>query len=451
MPLTPEEQQELASLEAELKPKAKPIAKLKSLTPAEEKELQDLEAQYGGQEQSLGAKALDYGMRGLDYGGGVIRTGLANTAGLVSGKGNVVTEEDLGNMAKGKAPMSSEYLKRLGVPEGPSLDFSKATGGMLPFGKISARDVGGFAADVATDPLTAITKGVKVFRPGSTLAEKGGEKLFKSGLKNVDKEIVEKGKGPVSDILFERGKAGSMKTLKAEAEIAANEFMAQRERLYQAAADAGAKVDMSGVVKNAEKEIEKLKANPGTRDMAEKLTEYLNKYKSEGFVDIKSASDWKTALYDSLPATAFGPDGRVKGVTKNFEKALARDFKTAIEKAADEVAPGMGKQISELNEKTGSVLTAKKPFAREIRKAETPNNFTQVDAMTMGMGGLLGSGAGGAAGGVVGSTVPLVLKQGAKVMNTTGGRTRSGLLLNNIGKSGLIDATARRGLIDRNR
>lgn len=449
MPLTPEEQQELAQLEAQYASKAQP--KKSKLTPMEEKELAELEAKYTPQEQSLGAKALDYSMRGLDYGGGLVRTGIANVAGLAAGKGNIVTEEDLKNMAVGKAPTSAQYMERAGVPEGPSINFTKATAGMLPFGKISARDVGGFVGDVATDPLTAVTKGVKALRPGSTLAEKGGEKLFKSGLKNVDKDLLEKGKAPVSDILFERGKAGSMKSLKGEAEKAADEFMVQRDRLYQAANDAGAVVDMSAVVKNAEKEIAKLKANPGTRDIAEKLTDYLNKYKGEGFVDIQSASDWKTALYDSLPASAFGPDGRIKGVTKNFEKALARDFKTAIEKAADEVAPGMGKQISQLNEKTGSVLSSKKSFNREIKKAETPNSVTQVDMMTMGMGGILGAGAGGTAGGVVGSTVPLVLKQGAKVMNTTGGRTRSGLLLNNIGKSGLIDATARRGLIDRNR
>lgn len=88
---------------------------------------------------------LSAGLRVMDAPGGFMRTGLANSAGLLMGKGNIVTEEDLAKAAWGNAPSTDEYLERLGVPKGPSIDLN-------PFmeGESSLRGIGGFLGDVLT-------------------------------------------------------------------------------------------------------------------------------------------------------------------------------------------------------------------------------------------------------------------------------------------------------------
>lgn len=379
-------------------------------------------------------------LRVADAPGGFMRTGLANAAGLVSGQGNIVTEEDLAKTAWGEAPRSEEYLKRLGVPEGPSL------------GGVSARQAAGFVGDVVTDPIGRIAKGLgiaKEISPLSAGAEKAGESMYKSGLKNVDKIVVEKGKAPVSDLLLEARKTGSVEKLSKDASKIGDDLMGKRGQLYQKASDAGAVVDMTAAVSGARKQLAKLRANPGMREVADKLEGFLNKYEGEGFVDIQSVSDWKTALYDSLPQNAFGPNGKVKGPVKAFEKTLSRDFKTAIERAADEVAPGLGKEISKINDKLGTVITAKKPFATEIKKAVTPNYLTVMDAMGPGSLGLLsGTTTGSPVTGALSAAGALALKKGAEASRTAGFRTKGGLLLKDTGESGLLDAGARRTVID---
>lgn len=374
--------------------------------------------------------------RALDWPGGLLRTGLAGTAGVAG-------REDVKEAMKGNAPTSAEYLERGGVPAGPTVPQS------VPLvGGISTRDVGGFASDVVTDPFTLGSKMIKGLRPAGAMLESGGEKMYKSGLKNVDKDLLAKGKSPVSDLLLKERKTGSMKKLAKDAEGINEKLLKERAALYQQASDAGAIVDMSAAVKGARSKLAKMRENPGMRDTADRLEQFLNKYEAEGFVDIQSVSDWKSALYDSLPDTAFGPNGKVKGPAKAFEATLARDFKKAIEDAADGAAPGLGKKISAANDKMSTLISAKKPMAREIKKAETPNNFTQVDAMWSLLGGGAGGMAGGGIGAAAGAAAAYGAKNAAKAMNTTGGRTRGGLLLKDVGGTGLIDSAGRRAVID---
>lgn len=441
MALTAQEQKEMQALEMELSPKPKTSG---GLSPEEAAEMASLEQEVGAQESpglmskamSMGGKGLDYGIRALDLPGGAVRTGLANVAGLISGKGNIVTEKDLGNMAAGKAPTSAEYMERLGVPAGPSVS--------LPvFGDTSARDAAGLVGDIVTDPLTAISKSVKALRPASTAAESVGKAVYKSGLKKVDERLAEKGAGSIADVLLEEGKTGTTKKLAKDAKEISKNLGKERDALYQKATEKGVSIDMGFPLANAENELKKLASDPGLAPMAEKFGELLERYKKSGKVDIKTLSDWKTNLYNALPEAAYDQHGKLKGPAQKFQKALASDFKQAIVEAGNKAEKGLGDNIDKINEKWATVIGADKPMAMQVRRAGTPNLVTSVDAMIAGLGG--------AATGIGPTTGALALKKAADASKTTYVRTKAGKGLIDLGKTGLLDNAGRRGLINTRR
>ena len=162
------------------------------------------------EQPGLLGKSLDAAGRVLDYGGGLVRSGLAEVAGLAEGKTDVVTPKDLVAAFKGKAPNSAEYLTRLGLPELGSVD--------VPLlGKVTGRGVTGFVADIVTDPLVAISKLAKEVpylrkaisvTPGLA-TEALGEAVYKSSLSKIDAKVAEKagmaGATPVADTLLAAG------------------------------------------------------------------------------------------------------------------------------------------------------------------------------------------------------------------------------------------------------
>lgn len=148
--------------------------------------------------QSLTAKALDAAGRILDYPGGFMRAGLAQVAGLVTGHVSdpVVKPADLAAAAKGEGPRSSEYLKRLGISEGPSVN--------LPIlGKTSVRDVEGFGFDIATDPFAHALKAVKQLPYVSDLLSAAHE----SGLGQAVGDAAASAKEAAGNILAKTGEA----------------------------------------------------------------------------------------------------------------------------------------------------------------------------------------------------------------------------------------------------
>ena len=440
MALSAAEKAEMAQLEKEVGEKVSG-----GLSSQEQAELNALENEFGAGEKKHepGAfgKALDYGVRTLDYPGGFMRAGLANAAGLIGGRTDVVKPEDLSAAARGQGPTSSEYLERLGVPEGPSAN--------LPFvGKTSLRDAEGFALDVATDPLTMVAKGAKalgraagLINPVSAATEKAGTAIYKSGLKKVDERLAEKGAGPLSDLLLQEGKFGTTKTLANDAKSIGAEANAKRAALYQKASDAGVKIDMSSVLNGAEAQIAKIKSDPGLAPMAEKLEELVTRYKSAGPVDLATASQWKTNLANALPEAAYAAHGKIKNPAQQFQKALAGDFRTAIIESGNKAEKGLGDQIGKLNETMETVLEAKKPLAMQVRRAETPSLFSSIDGLIGGYGIHDPATAAGI----------LAVKKGADLAKTTAARTSTGLGLIKAAETGAPDILLKRSLINANK
>ncbi len=392
-------------------------------------------------------RAFDYGMRALDYPGGLVRTGLASAGGLLSGRTDIVKPEDVSNAFQGKAPSSAQYLERAGVTPGPSLKDVPIIGQALP--NINLRDAEGFGLDVVSDPLTAIAKGAKALYPESkaatitekaltspsAAAEAAGNSIYKSGFKKIDERLLEKGKTPLSDLLLENGApTGTTAKIADKTDQMLKNLGAERDQLYKRAADKGVTVDLGFPLKNAEAEIARMRDNPGLAKQADALSELLDAYKKQGKVDIAKLSDWKSQLYDALPEAAYA-GGRPSNSAQAFKKALSQDFRQAIEDAGNRAESGLGDKIAANNDKMGTILSSEKPMDLQIRRGNTPNLGTSVDAI------LLGTGHGAA----------LPIKKLADAAKTTYVRTKIGKGLIDAGKSGLLNDSTRRGLIDTTR
>ena len=379
-------------------------------------------------ERGLLRKGFDYGMRALDYPGGLVRTGAAELADAFA-PGDRVTGDDWKSALEGQAPTSAQYLERMGLEEGPSVN--------LPLlGKTSLRDAEGFALDVVSDPLTLVSKAAK---PVAGLLERTGAKTYKSGLKKIDERLIEKGAGPVSDILLKEGKTGTTKKLAKDADKILADKMSKRAAIYEEADKLGAKIDMPRALSGVYEKIQKLRKDPGLTDMADRLENFVSKYASEGPVDLKTASQWKTNFYNALPESAFDSFGKLKGPAKEIEREMARGLQNAIESVAESTKSGLGQGISSLNKDAQSLIGAKKPFAMQARRATTPNAFSTVDFM-LGSGGLIHSP--GAAIGLLGA------KKLGDLSKTTVFRTNVGKGLIDVSKLESLDPVIQRMLVN---
>lgn len=375
------------------------------------------------------SQALDYTGRALDYAGGLTRTGLASVASVAQHAtqgelGNDVTPEDVSAALQGKAPTSSEYLRRLGVGEMGSINAFGA--------QITGRGLVGFAADVATDPLTMVIKTVKklpylrklINAEGKTgLANKATEALGEA----VYKSALPEGAQDAAEALLKQGDlpVGGAAKIAKHVENAAKTMGDIRQGLYDRATELGVTIDTAYPLKRAEAVLTKMERDPALRGSAQQLRDMLNAYKAEGKVGLDLMSEWKTNLYDALPESAFR-NGRLRGQAKQFKMALAADFREAIIGAGEAAEKGLGKSIDSLNDTWGAFLSATRPLEKA---AKSPGSKL----------GLMIDGAVAASGGPQAYAV----KKGFDMATGTTARTIVGNALIKAGQNDLASRLAR--------
>lgn len=406
-------------------------------------------------------RALEYGGRGLDYLGGLSRGGIAGLLEGATGKELV----DSGDVLRGRAPSSSEILEKLGVGEGGKLSdilpmyAEPGKGGLLTPEKgglldPSVRGTVGTALDIASDPLTyaslgtaPIAKGAtKLFskklpssvvegeinllktllNPGKKAVQKAGETLYKSGLKNIDTRIVEKGGEAVSPYLMEQGVWGRLPSIEKGIQSRIDELSEARKGLYAQAPSA--RVTPAAAQERAFEGLVEMEKNPYKKSAVEKQLEFLGQATEP--VSLEQASAIKSDLYDALPSSAFDEGGRLTNDGKRMLKDLSLGYKTAIEQAADAQVPGLGKQISDLNTEWGSLIAAQKPTRSEISKAGRKNLLTEIKAL-VGINDPVSAGA----------------MYGAQALNSAPVRTGVGLGLRTAGQN-VPEGVWRRMVID---
>ena len=379
-------------------------------------------------------QGLDYALRGLDYAGGNARTALATGAGMVQnavqGKNplaqEITTGEDVKKALKGQAPTSAEYLRRLGVPEGGSLN-------VPGLGKVTIRGAAGLAADIATDPLTLVAKAVKgspylekLFNSPGKASEALGEAVYKSALPEHAREaapaIIEAG-APV----------GGTAKLAQKVQDMSNTMGKLRQGLYDRATELGVSVDTAYPLKRAEAVIAKMDRDPGLQPAAQELSDLLGRYKEMGKVPIDLVSEWKTNLYDSLPKSAWGNNGKLRGFAKEFKAALAGDFREAIIGAGNTAEKGLGDSIDALNNKWGTLLSATQPLAKASGQGGSKLGHL-IDGAVLATGGIKGA----------------AVKKGFDMATSPYAKTLVGKALMEAGRNGIASGLANRTLIDLN-
>ena len=383
----------------------------------------------------LSSKALDYGLRALDYTSGLGR-------GAAAGLMEPFTDENLVNFAdviKGKTPSSSEILEKLGTPElGATSDilpmmysdsgdewFKAKKGGALD---VTGRGVLGLAGDVGLDPLTYLTLGaapaISKLGKGATVAakplatgiEKVGESIYKSGLKALDTRAIEKGGEAVSPYMLKQG----MGFLKGQ-EGLLGQMNKRIEDLGQIRANKYAEVpdaiiDPSKASAGAMEYLQKLDANPYMAPQVAEGLDFLSLANKP--MDVATASNVKTQLYDALPQTAFDASGRLTSMGQNLNQKLSQGYKNEIVDQLNAKKLGLGDEVDLINQEMGAYLGAQKPLRKEIAKEGRKDTFTQVDAIT----GMF-------------SPQALAAKQAIKTLNAGPVRTTLGLTANQLGKN----------------
>lgn len=390
------------------------------------------------EEQSGWKSALHGAIQALDYPGGIARTSLAGLANIPYGAytGKSITQpEDVVNAFKGQAPTSAQYMERAGVPAGDVENYPL-------IGDVSTRDLGGLAVDIATDPLTALSRAGKY---GANIvdigAEATGKKMFKSGVKKIDQVVAEKGAKPFSDVLIENKISGTTNNIRQESEQLLNKTKAERDILHAAADSAGAVVDPNIAFKEAlEKAIKLGETDPGYKKLAEQLQKKIGSYMEYGAVPLSQASEWKTNLYNSMPKSAYDSFGTIKGPAAKIEKSMANGLRSEIELAGDASVPGLGQEIASKNETMQTLLTARKPLKAAAKSAKNINAITSIDVMLGGAGLAASHNPTTAA-------LLLAAKKAGDVSKTTGFRTVGGEALMNASKPGVLTPIVNRGLI----
>lgn len=343
---------------------------------------QEEERGFLGTAKDVGLGALEGLGRGLDYAGGLMRTGEAYISDaalpvrnkILEAVGSDFREKPMykeGDWARafvGEAPTGGEQLERMGLGELGSLSdlapgmfsedgneyFKFQKGGALDF---TGRGALGFSRDIAVDPLsyaaaplTAFTKGTnlgskvaqgaeKVLTAPSRATKGVGRRIYHAGLNQLDEILKKEGKDPSAfkDLLFENNITGNYASIADQTSNLADDLYRQQQALLKQADVAGVALHPDDINKVALDYIAHQRSLPHA-NMAE-LDDL------ERFVKMNIEAD-PTALAQAQKKYAqdmrlFGAEKeRYLDQAKNYRKNL-REYRKAGGDAQQDVLPGL--------------------------------------------------------------------------------------------------------------
>lgn len=368
--------------------------------------------------------------------GGLARTAEAAAISPFTPGGQTMGKEDLYNSLKGRQKYSDALAEQMGVPSG-QFDVPVPLVGDV---SVNPRKLIGTANDVASDPLTYLAGPIDEVAPGlkavgNTMVD-AGKSAYRWALKNVDKHLEAAGKLPISDVLMEYGMPhGSSHELGEAIKEVGDIIDFHRGKIYDKVNKIAGPIDMSKVsFERAEEQLAKMRKDERLWGLADELEADMNKIRGEttgtAQKDIGTVSTLKTNTANSLPQSAYTPQGALKDPADRFQRALAEDLRKAVVEHAEKAEPGLGRTVDNLNEQWGSVINSGKPMTQQINREVTKDGITAVDAL----GSMISPEAVG-------------VKKALEVMKYPAVTTGAAKILTGIGKTAIPDAVLRQQLI----
>ena len=406
--------------------------------------------------------ALDLAGRGLDYMGGLTRTGAAQLAESATGR-DIVKEGDWDRAMSGQAPGTAQYIENAGIPEGATL------GDAIPAIKgkwfdPSVRGVAGFVGDVALDPLTYLSGGVSALAKSGTteskllkalqLANKEGkitkagnvaqkvlnpiesfnkyrsDKNYASAFSKADKVSKSEGNAyKISDILKSEGFMGdSAKAAERVVEINKSAGQEIGDILKEAQAK-GAKVDLTKSFDESldvAKELRKLSA-PEAKKLADEIeSRVLGVWETHGSsAPIDIIQQEKSFINDLIGKTGFA-SGDEAALTTKAKKAISSSLASGNEAAVKSIDKDLYDRLKKANSMYSStnkeIQKAMTGIGGQVAEANGMFGGSKVDAILMGLGLAGGSASGGA------SFAPYAAKKLGQAALSTEGKSIRGAI-----------------------
>jgi hypothetical protein len=327
-------------------------------------------------------KGLDIAGRALDYPGGIARTGLAAAADPFV-EADLYKEGELFKAAKGQPLSGEEIINRAGY---------KGTG----------ESVGGFALEMATDPMTYIGLGPLL---GKALG-KTAKPVYKSArnLQIADKLVAESGKIPVSDVLYKYGVTGTNEEMSSKASDLIKTLTEKRNEIVDAATATGQKANVS-VVDQAIQDLDQKWFSPGApfevnpekaqsfiegESILKELTQPAKSMAEvrglqPGEVSPTELKNLLSSLYEKELSDKAYMLGELtpskEKVLKEGAKAMKEGYLGSIEKA---LGPESRKGAETINQELSSLLSARKKLRTEANKTATSKGLSTVDTALAG-------------------------------------------------------------------
>jgi len=320
------------------------------------------------------------GLKGLDYVGGLARTGLQYSPPAMAVRAATDTlptmeqfKSDVVSAYKGEAPSTSGFLEKVGAPEGPSL-----------YG-IPARDAAGFVGDVALDPLTYLTGGVstagklgnlgkvasKMVNPARGVSKAAGEVFFKSAFKPIDNALKKAGQKGVTSELMKEGIGGSWEAM-------AKKVPQIQKDVGRRVASAVDDVEKAGVPMLNNLAQSKAMVRQNLRDdlispkQAEAFLSKIERYTANP--SVIQANNWKKAAYQKGKQSF--RKGRGATPASKIHGRIGLDLKNSVEATSKSVSDDLYKTIKKGNEYWAQLATANKEALKQTTK--TPSKLGKL-------------------------------------------------------------------------
>ncbi len=316
-------------------------------------------------------------------------------------------------------PSSDELMERAGVNKGARLSdvFS-----MIPkdsFADISARGVGGFGLDTATDPLSYLSFGTsaaakggmnsamkkllktpvieeaaKVASAPSKMLSNMGKKVYSWGITPIEQAGERYGKDAVADTMYKHGIKGSGRQIEEKIVKNASKLRGERDALLDAADAAGANMDDLEMFGGF---VDKLQTMVGDRRLSQAeadqiLEGTIGTYLTGGKPSAKLATQWKSDVTKTLPRRAWDVTKGNTSIGQSLTKEAGKGLKEGVEKAVGRASGTDAMEILKTKNKELGELLSVMPSASQMADVGERRYWLTPWDVAFGGGGAMMSG-----------------------------------------------------------